>query len=219
MNIWKEEKMKRQMISCLMVVLLFVTIGVVQSHSKRSGSRASSNTVTDIRKVDFRNFTYHSSLCSQEYGRKGIGKIVTVRNGEFKNKSVYFDVVKDKIIYADLNGDGSEEAIVPIDCGATGANFSRSEVQIYTIQNGSPALVAGTNDKDMERDYRANYTDAESYWGINENGIKANNGNVAIDVLVDGSHAAPKYVVSLEYRLTGKTLRLIGKPQRTSFRQ
>jgi len=211
--------MKRQMILCLMIISLCVTSGVAQSSSKQPSSTPSSATATDIRKVDFLNFTYHSSLCAQEYGSKGIGNIVSVRNGEFKNKNVFFAVADNKIIYADLTGDGREEAIVPVDCGAITANFSRSEVNVFTIQDGHATLLVETNDKDLERDYRANYPDAESYWGINENGIKTNNGNVQIEVLVDGPHAAPKYIATLEYRLSGKTLRLIGKPPRRSFTQ
>ena len=211
--------MKRKLILCLMIILPCVTSGVVQSRSEQPSSPLSSSPETDIRKVDFLNFTYHSSLCSQEYGRKGIGRIVRVRNGEFKNKRVYFSVARDRIIYADVTGDGQEDAIVPVDCGATGANFSRSEVYVYGIQNGIATLLAGISDKVMERDYRANYSDADSYWGINENGIKANNGNVEIDVLVDGSHAAPKYIATLDYHLTGKVLRLVGKPSRKSAGQ
>jgi hypothetical protein len=170
--------------------------------------------VTDIRKVDFLNLTYTSTQCSQEYGKQGLGRLVNVHDGEFKNKSVYFSVMSDKIIYADLTGDGKEEAIVPIDCGAMGANFSRSEVNIFTLENGHAALLAATNDKSMERDYRANYADADGYWGINENGIKVNNGNLQIEVMVDGPHAQPKYIATLEYGLTGKILKLKGKPVR-----
>jgi hypothetical protein len=206
--------MKRQMILCLMIISLCAATGVAQPRGKRPGSKSGSNTVTDIRKVDFLNFTYHSSLCSQEYGRQGIGKIVAVRKGEFKNKNVYFAVANDRIIYADVTGDGREDAIVPIDCGANTANFSRSEIYIYTVQAGRATLLAEINDKDMERDYRRSYPDAESYWGIAENGLKVKDGNLEIDVLVDGSHAAPKYIVTLEYRLSGKTLQLNGKPPR-----
>ena len=211
--------MKRQMVLCLMIILLCVTSGVVQSGSNPPSSTTSSATVTDIRKVDFLNFTYHSSLCSREYGRKGIGKIVRVRKGEFKNKNVYFAVADNKIIYADVTGDGLEDAIVPIDCGAITANFALSEVYVYTIQNGRARLLAGISDKDMERDYRRYYTDAESYWGVAENGLKVKTGNLEIEVLADGPHASPQYIVTLEYRLSGETLRLIGKPQRRSFRQ
>ena len=184
-----------------MIVLLGALTSVAQS-------------VTDIRKVDFLNFTYNPTQCSQEYGRQGIGRMVKVKDGEFKNKSVYFSVVSDKIVYADLTGDGKDEAIVPVDCGAMGANFSRSEVNVYTLENGRAALLAATNDKIMERDYRASYPDSDGYWGINENGIKVNSGNLQIEVMVDGPHAAPKYIATLEYGLSGKALKLKGKPAR-----
>jgi hypothetical protein len=211
--------MKSQTILCLTIILLCVTSGVAQSGSKQSSSTPSSATVTDIRKVDFLNSTYQSSLCSQEYGKKGIGKAVDVRNGEFKNKDVYFAVADNKIVYADVTGDGREDAIVPIDCGAITANFALSEIYVYTIQNGRATLLAELSDKDMERDYRRHYPDAESYWGVDENGLKVKEGNLEIDVLADGSHAAPKYIVTLEYRLSGETLRLTGKPQRRSIGQ
>jgi hypothetical protein len=211
----KGRKMKSRMTLCPMILLLWATSGVAQP----SGKQPSSTTATDIRKVDFRNFTYHSSLCSQEYGKKGIGKTVRVRNGEFKDKDVYFAVTDNAIVYADVTGDGHEDAIVPIECGAITANFALSEVYVYTIRNGSATLLAGISDKDLERDYRRHYPDAESYWGVNENGVKANKGNLEIEVLADGPHASPQHIVTLEYRLSGKTLRLLGKPQRRSSGQ
>ena len=209
--------MKRQMILCLMIILLSVTIGVAQPRSKQSGATPGPATVTDIRKVDFLNFTYHSSLCSQEYGRQGIGKIVPVRKGEFKNKNVYFTVTADRIIYADVTGDGTDDAIVPVDCGATAANFSSSEIHLFSVQMGLSMGEPVISDKDLERDYRRSYPDAESYWGINDNGLKVENGNLKIDVLAVGPHAGPKYIVTLEYHLSGKTLTLVGKPQRKSL--
>lgn len=199
-----------------MIILLSATSGVAQPRSEQPGSTPGSVAVTDIRKVDFLNFTYHSSLCSQEYGGEGIGKIVSLRNGEFKNKNVYFAVADNKIVYADVTGDGREDAIVPVDCGAITANFALSEVYVYTIQDGRATLLAGISDKDMERDYRSYHPDAESYWGVDENGLRVKEGNLEIDVLADGPHASPKYIVTLGYRLSDGALRLIGKPQRRS---
>lgn len=200
--------MKRQPILYLMVNLLWVASGAAQPRG-----------VTDIRKVDFLNFTYRSSLCSQEYGKKGIGKTVLVHDGEFKNENVYFAVAGSGIIYADVTGDGREDAVVPVDCGAITANFSLSEIHVYTIKNERATLLAAISDKDMERDYRRHYPDAESYWGVNEGGLEVKNGHLEVNVLAEGSHASPQYVVTLEYRLDGKTLRLLGKPERRSFRQ
>ena len=59
----------------------------------------SSGAVTDIRKVDFLNFTYPSTTCSEEYGKNGIPKTIHVRNGELKNRTVYFGVERDKIVF------------------------------------------------------------------------------------------------------------------------
>jgi hypothetical protein len=150
----KEEEMKRQTALCAMVLLLWIASSVAQPGSHQPSSTPGSATVADIRKVDFLDFTYPSSLCSQEYGRQGIGKTVRVHSGEFKNKNVYFAVSNETILYADVTGDGQEDAIVPADCGAITANFSLSEVYIYTIKNGRATLLAELNDKDMERDYR-----------------------------------------------------------------
>jgi hypothetical protein len=155
--------MIRPVISCLMIILLYATSGGAQSKSKQSGSTPGSATVSDIRQVDFLNFSYPSSLCSQEYGKQGIGKMVRVRKGEFKYKNVYFAVADHKVIYGDVTGDGQEEAIIPVDCGAVMANFSRSEIYIYTIKAGRRALLAEISDKDMERDYRRYYPDIETY--------------------------------------------------------
>src|SRR4030095_9788983 len=136
--------MKRPILLFPMILLLYALSSVAQTGKAP---------VTDIRKVDFLNFTYNPSQCSTEYGRQGLGKIVNVKDGEFKNKRVYFSVVNDKIIYTDLTGDGKEEAVVPVDCGAMGANFSRSEVNVYTLENGRARLLAATNDTSRERAY------------------------------------------------------------------
>jgi hypothetical protein len=211
--------MRRQITSCLMVILLCATSGAAQSSSKRQNSSPSSDTITDIRKVDFLNFTYHSSLCSQEFGKQGIGKTVRVSKGEFKNRNVYFAVEENRVIFGDVTGDGHEDAIVPIGCGATTANFSLTEVHIYTIKDGRATLLAQISDKDMERDYRGNYPDTESYWGVTGNNLKVTNGNLEIEVFADGPHASPKYMATLEYRLSGENARLVGKPQRRNSSQ
>jgi hypothetical protein len=211
--------MGRHMISCLMIILACAASGVAQSKSKQSGATPGSATVTDIRKVDFLNFSYPSSLCSVKFGRQGIGKTVLVRQGEFKNKNVYFAVEADKVIYGDVTGDGREEAIVPVDCGAITANFSRSEVYIYTINDGHSTLVAELSDRNLEQDYRHYYPATESYWGITGEGLKIRNGNLEIEVLADGSHASPQYIVTLEYHLSGEGFRLIGKPLRRNSSQ
>jgi hypothetical protein len=200
--------------------LLCATSGVAQSGSRRPSSTASSGTaITDIRQVDFLNFTYHSSLCSREFGKKGLGKTVRVREGEYKNAAVYFAVDDQRVVYGDVTGDGREDAIVPISCGAMMANYSLSEIYIYTIKSGHPALLAGISDKDMERDYRGHYPDTETYWGVTDSDPRVKDGHLEVEVFADGPHASPQYIATLEYRLSGESLRLMGKPQRRNSSQ
>ena len=211
--------MRRRITWCLLAILVCATSGAAQSGSTRRSSSPGSDTVTDIRQVDFLNFTYESTLCSREFGKQGIGKTVHVHQGEFKNKAVYVAVDGSKVIFGDVTGDGHEDAIVPIACGATTANFSLTEVHVYTIKDGRPVLLAQISDTDMERDYRLHYPDAESYWGVTDSGMKVTNGNLGIEVFADGPHASPKHMVTLEYHLDGKSFRLTGKPGRRDSSQ
>src|SRR5215213_2772660 len=187
--------MNRRMIGYLMTGLLCAASGFAQSGAEPTPG------ATDIRKVDFLNFTHHSSLCSREYGSEAIGSTVRTRNGELKSGDVFFEVAADRIVYADRTGDGREEAIVPVDCGAVGANFVLSEIHVYPIRKGRTTFLAGLSDKDLERDYRHSHPDAESYWGVAEHGVNVKDGDLQIEVLADGPHAAPEHLVTLDYCL------------------
>ncbi len=196
---------------CVLVVILSASGGSAQSPKAQP--------ISDIRKVDFLNFTYRSSLCSREFGRQGITKTVRVVKGDFKRKSVYVAVDDSTIVFGDLTGDGQDEAVVAVECGAVGANFSRTELHVFTIKNGRTTLVGQVTDADLERDYRHAYPDAESYWGVAANAVKVSAGKLVVDVLADGPHASPKYTVTLEYQLNGAKLTLAGAPQRTATAQ
>lgn len=42
-----------------------------------------------------------------------------VRNGKFKDPdNNFFNIAKEEIVYGDVNGDGSEDAVVLIRCGS-----------------------------------------------------------------------------------------------------
>ncbi len=195
-------------------ILLSASGGFAQAHLKQTKITRVKNAVTDIRLVDFLNFTYQSSLCSREI--RGIGRTVKVRRGKFQNAESYFAVVDDKVIYADATGDGRADAVVHIDCGELAANFSLSEIFIYTLQNGRAARLAEINGKDIERDYNRYYPKG-TLWGIADNGVKVRSGRLIIERFAEGSHAAPAYIATFNYRLSGKKFILNGKPQRKRF--
>jgi hypothetical protein len=213
--------MRRRTMSCLTLLAVCAAGGAVQSSGQGTGATPGSGTPApaDIRQVDFLNLDYRSSLCAKEFGKQGIGRTVRVREGEFKSRNVYFAVEGERILYGDLTGDGREEAVVPVSCGAVGANFDLSEVSIFAVEKGRPVLVAQISDKEMERDYRRSYPETETYWGTTGEDLKVREGQLAIEVLADGPHASPRYVVTLDYKLSGKRLQLVGKPQRRDASQ
>jgi len=171
-----------------------------------------------IRNVDFTNFTYDANLCNQEYGKDGIGSAVQVHNGEFKNNQVYYDVVSNKIIYGDLTGDGIEEAVVENCCGYHGANFSLSEIFIFTSKGGEAVLLANLNTNDVKRDYFRYYPNPNGFfWGITETKIVG--GTLIVQGNADGCHATPEYVVTFQYRWNGKQLVLDTQPQKKAYIQ
>lgn len=104
---------------------------------------------TDIKKVDFNNFTY-SALCGGESEKDALS--VTVKNGTIKNIRTVNGVTEtidedlptyfnsNKPLYYDLTGDGKEEAVVVTECNTGGtANFT--EGYVFTLKNGKPVLI------------------------------------------------------------------------------
>jgi hypothetical protein len=192
----------KKLILVFVVTLLCMVSGLAQTRN--------------IRRVDFLNFTYQSSVCSKEIGG-GIGRTVKIRKGEFENSEVYYGVVGNKIIYSDVTGDGREDAIVRIVCGLYVANYGLSEIFVYTMKNGRATLVAKLDNNDMWRDYEHYYPNGTLWsiiWSNRNNGIEIRKGHVIIKTFAEGSHAEPDYIVSLDYELSGAKFALNGKPQR-----
>lgn len=166
---------------------------------------------SEIRKIDFRNFTYHSTLCTQELWRDGLGETVRVRNGQFKNAEVYYAV--ERPIYGDLTSDNQEEAVIAVGCNAHVANFSLSEVHVYGIKNNEVELLASFDDRQMESDYEGYFPRPDgALWSINS--IRVSGGNLEIDRFADGPMSCPMYLATFQYRLEGERLVLIKRPMK-----
>src|SRR5215212_2165008 len=106
--------------------------------SKTEGAKASVEAENQIRKIDFKNFTYEP-YCVGEEKRK-----ITVKNGEYTlNKGdydrMYFTVTN--VTYGDANGDQIEDAIVLTICN-TGGTGQFSEGFIYGVKDGKPELLS-----------------------------------------------------------------------------
>ncbi len=168
---------------------------------------------SDIRKVNFKNFTYHPYCVGEETVK------ITVRNGEFSKETkiddftehFYFNILSIK--YGDLNGDKKDEAIILSVCN-TGGTGNFTEGFIYTMKAGKPSLVARIEGGDR------------AFGGLREATVE--NGLLVIDQN-DGdrnqANCCSEYAVISKYRLNGSKLNPVGKPvsrelypsQRVSF--
>jgi hypothetical protein len=160
------------------------------------------NAQSDIRRVDFKNFTFEPFCASDETEK------VTVKDGEFyreKQMEDYTDRFYFKVFsfaYGDLTGDGKDEAVILSVCnmGGTG-NFS--EGFIYEMKNGKPALVGRIPGGDR------------AYGGLRE--ARVENGILAVEVNDAGENGAsccPEFVVTEKYKLSGGKLVEIAKSDR-----
>jgi hypothetical protein len=181
-------------------------------NASESNASHKSNTTSDIRSIDFLNYSYQGSVCSED---AGLPKTVKVRNGKFKDRdSNFFDVVKEEIAYGDVNGDGSEDAVVLIRCGSAAGTLRAFEVHAYSFQNGQAKLLARLDSTGVESDYQKTYADGVVFYA-GENGPKIVKGHVLVEALTDGSFAGPENVATFDYQLSAGKFVLSGKPTRT----
>jgi hypothetical protein len=178
-------------------------------NSKTDGAKSSAPAANEIRKVDFKNFTYEPT-CAGEKSKK-----VTVKKGEFTIPSgddqMYFTVTE--VAYGDLNGDQTEEAIITTLCN-TGGTGQFSEGFIYSLKDGKPEFLTRFEGGDR------------AYGGLRS--AKAENGLLVVkrnDVSDSGGACCPEFVVTTKYKLEGKELKQTGgadrrdlyPPQRVKF--
>ena len=153
----------------------------------------------DIRKIDFKNFTY-PVLC---IGEKATN--VTVKNGEFleeKQQEGYVDRFYYKIFdvtYGDVTGDQIDEAIILGVCN-TGGTGNFSEGFIYSMKGTKLSLIARIPGGDR------------AYGGLRE--TRTENGKLVVesnDAGPEGGSCCPQRILTNQYRVTGGKLIKIGK--------
>ncbi len=155
------------------------------------------NAQTDIRKVDFKNFTYDVDIFEKK-------EKLTLKNGEFDRNTEeekLFFVVTD-VVYGDLTGDGKEEAVVTtsMNTGGTG-NFSSGI--IFTIKKGKPVILTTFEGGDR------------AYGGIRS--AKIDKGLFILqqnDVGEAGGACCPEFSVTTMFELKGGKLVQVGKVER-----
>ena len=185
------------------LLLAFSSIGFAQSKTTKS------NTTSGIRKVDFLNYSYQPSVCSEDVG---VPKTVKVRKGKFKDgDNNFFNIAKKEIAYGDVNGDGSEDAVVLIRCGSSAGTLRAFEIYAYSFQNGKANLLARLDSTAVESDYQKTFPDGTVFFP-GENAPKIVNGHLLVEALTDGSFASPENVATFDYQLSDGRFVLSGKP-------
>lgn len=157
----------------------------------------------DIRKVDFKNFTYQVEFCQTEASDK-----ITVSDGEFfEEKEVdgytdrrFFSV--SGFTYGDLDGDGEDEAVVISVCN-TGGTGNFTEAYVFKMSGGEAKRVVTLEGGDR------------AYGGLRE--IMIEDGKMIVEASDPGEMGGaccPEAVVTRTYRLKNGTLEEIGRPER-----
>jgi hypothetical protein len=173
------------------------------------GGAPAPDQTSGIRGVDFLNYSFQTSVCSEDVG---LPKTVKVRDGKFKDSDKnFFEVAKDETAYGDVNGDGSEDAVVLIRCGGGAGTLRAFEVHAYSLQNGQAKLLAQLNSTAVESDYKKSYPDGIIFYA-GETGPKIVDGHVIVEALSDGSFAWPENTATFDYQLSGGKFVLRGKP-------
>lgn len=153
----------------------------------------------DIRKVDFKNFTYKPHCAGDEV------LTLTVKNGEFSQEKqmqdyvdrLYFNIFA--VSYGDLDGDKVDEAIVLSTCnmGGTG-NFS--EGFVYKLRGGKAQLIERIGGGDR------------AYGGLRK--ATVTNGLLAVernDPGEDGANCCPELILTQIYKFSNGKLVEFGK--------
>jgi hypothetical protein len=186
--------MKKQLI--LILIALFLCSAAAFGQSK-----------SGIRRIDFMNYSYRSSICTENFE---VPNPVKVTRGKFAEGENWFEI-RGKTLYADLNGDGSEDAVVHAKCASTAGNFNDSQIFVYGMQGAKVKLLASIDNIEMERGFKRYFKEG---FIATVKGVKAEKGRILVEAYTDGSNASPKYISTLNYRLSGSKLILTGKPVR-----
>lgn len=186
--------MKKYLISIF--IALFVFSAAVSAQSRSS-----------VRKTDFMNYSYKSSICTENFE---VPNSVRVAGGKFAEGEAYF-TIQGKAVYGDLNGDRSEDAVVHAKCGSTAGNFTDSQVFVYGIKAGKTTLLASIDTDEMERNFKRYFRGG---FIVSVKNVKIENARIVVQAYTDGSNAGPKHLSTLIYRLIGGKLSLTGRPVR-----
>lgn len=186
------------------------------TNSNNSAPKAATPTavpihVSEVQKVNFSSETYQTSSCKEVIG---LADTVTLKLGKFEDPAErFYHIVDNKQIYGDLDGDGREEAVVPIFCGGRQSKLTSFEIQVFTAENKKPRLLARIDATTMEADYKK--SDPKGFL-VTLGGARPEikDGLLIVKAPTDGEKDSPKNLTTFTYKLTDGKLVLQGKPSK-----
>ena len=173
-------------------------------------------TTGKVRDVDFMNFTYRPAGCD---GTVLVGPL-TVEAGRVSVHPADRDAAAPPdtlsvamVAYGDLTGDDREEAAVLVGCREDGANYETHEVIAYASAAAGVRPLGSLGERQMREDY-ARSAPGGVLWGFTPAGLTIRNHRLVLERYADGAHAAPRWVVTMQYRWDRDHFRLAAKPSR-----
>jgi hypothetical protein len=160
---------------------------------------------TNIRQVDFGNFSYPAFCAGEE------SETITVEESEYayeKEEDGYTDRMYFRVSapeYGDLTGDGREEAVLISVCN-TGGTGNFTEGYVYGIKGGKPVLIARIPGGDRA------YGGLRSARVVNKQLVIESNDTGEL-----GGACCPEFIVTSKYRLQGEKLIAVGTPLRRAI--
>jgi hypothetical protein len=191
---------------------LSIALAFVLIQAFAFAAQAQTKKTAGIRDVDFSNFSYR--VLFDDPKKEKTLKLANGQLSDSEEGNTYS--LFDKPVYADINGDQSEDAVVEIKLDSAGS-YRDFEVQAYTFKNGAAKLLARVVANQVSKDYKKYYPKNPllHYAGVNPPTIQ--NRLVIFEALTEGSFACPKYTAVFSYKLSGGKFILSGKPTRKPF--
>jgi hypothetical protein len=186
-------------------LLILVAVASAIFASAQSGVSPASRAATgpaagsEIRRVDFGNFTYGSD-CGKSYSNSGFPQEIHILAGAWKQGSGYDAVyfTADKAIYGDLAGDGKDEAVVRTSCGFEMNTQHHDEVFVFSMAVGRPVLVVRFSSADL------NAPSPDFVWAITK--VQVRDQKLAISYLAGGPRAQPAWDTTARFKWNGHRL-------------
>jgi hypothetical protein len=197
-------------LACLTAEVSAFAQAAAKPPSQGAGSASPAGSGREIRRVDFRNFTF-------PIPREAVA--IQLRNGKQETQDENYSI--SRIIYGDLNADGHEEAAVCIGvenkAAANPQNAYYEYDYVYAMRSGKVTLLAIVDQSQIYGDVRRFLHDPDQNCN-DELGSPVIRG-IAHGLLLVGATGGgrfcskpDKYDVTLRYRWDGTRFVLVGEP-------